>query len=548
MKYLRILISAATLLLASCIENDLPYPVVTLNILGVEGEGFTVSDIDGVQRVVTLALDEKTDIRNVQIDKVTLTDQAVASRELTGTFDMRTPIYVTLTLYQDYAWTIRADQQIDRKFAVSGQVGATEFDIDNRSATAYVPKGTDLSAVTVTDLKLGPADITTYSPTLEELSGSSFESVRFVDATCHGRTERWMLNVEPSSHTVRFTVAEAWSQVIWLEASGIEGQTLGFRYRKQGTEAWIEVPDVKVSGGSFSTGLKADPTTSYEVTAYCNDEETDVKVLTTEGVMQLPNGDMESWTEPKVNGNGSSWLPYLLDGSGNPVDRYWDSGNKGATTLGEKYNLTTPVTDLHPGAKGKYAAQLASRYVAIKFAAGNLFVGQYARTIGTNGIVNFGQPFTLRPTGVRLWVKFTCGRITDIGKVPVGTNLKEGDPDNGSIYIAMGTWTKEKYGRGKDNELFGTDSSPVSIDTRELSSFFNPKGEDVIGYGERILTEDIGEWTQITIPIVYRSKTERPTHLIFVCSASRWGDYFTGSRNSLMTIDDVELLYEPLDE
>ena len=70
MKYLRILFSAAALLLAaSCIENDLPYPTIELSIRSIEGEGFTVTGISLVNRTVTLTLDEKTDIRKVTIDK-----------------------------------------------------------------------------------------------------------------------------------------------------------------------------------------------------------------------------------------------------------------------------------------------------------------------------------------------------------------------------------------------------------------------------------------------------------------------------------------------
>ena len=70
MKYLRILFSAAALLLAaSCIENDIPYPTIELNIRSIEGEGFTVAGISLVNRTVTLTLDEKTDIRKVTIDK-----------------------------------------------------------------------------------------------------------------------------------------------------------------------------------------------------------------------------------------------------------------------------------------------------------------------------------------------------------------------------------------------------------------------------------------------------------------------------------------------
>ena len=163
MKYFRILFSAAALLLAaSCIDNDVPYPVVELRIAGVEGSGFTVSGISIANRTVALTLDEKTDIRKVGIDKVTfdvatsnpmMTDtesfigQIKTSRPLSGEFDLRSPLYVTLSLYQDYEWTIVAEQPIERAFTVAGQIGATVIDAQKRTATAYVPKGTNLSLI-----------------------------------------------------------------------------------------------------------------------------------------------------------------------------------------------------------------------------------------------------------------------------------------------------------------------------------------------------------------------------------------------------------------
>ncbi len=568
MRYLtKLCVALTTLLATSCIDNDIPYPDVLLNIAGVEGTGFSVSGIDVSQRVVTITLDETTDIRNVRIDKVafdveihnttidreTLIDGIEASRELTGTFDLRSPLYVTLSLYQDYEWAIVAEQHIDRRFAVAGQMGATVFDIENRTATAYMPKNADLTDITVNSLRLEPevevegVNTTSYSPSVEELSGD-FTTVRFVDVTCHGRTERWLLYVLHTDKSVQLTQADAWSRVIWLYAEGIEGVQKGFRYRKQGEEAWNEVPNINVEGGSFSARLQVEEQTTYELKAYCGDEETDVETRTTEGIQQLPNSGMEDWSHPK-----SPWLPYFSDESGEAINAYWGTGNNASTTLGEKYNVTTPYGPIYgeddgalrPGTPGKTAAQLQSRYVAVKLAAGNIFVGKLAGVRGgTHGVVNFGRPFTLRPTALKVWVKYNCGTITDIGSVPIGTSLKQGDPDNGSIYIALGTWTKEKYGYAKDNELMGTDESPVSIDTREVSTFFNSKSEDVIAYGERIFTENVPEWTQITIPLDYNATDKVPTHLILVCSASRWGDYFTGSRQSAMWVDDFELVYE----
>ncbi|MEG2772314.1 MAG: hypothetical protein RR960_08240, partial [Alistipes sp.] len=74
MKQILYIVASAALLLSSCIKNDIPYPVVALQVLEVQGEGFTQSGMDPKNRVVTLALDETTDIRKVQINSVKVTD------------------------------------------------------------------------------------------------------------------------------------------------------------------------------------------------------------------------------------------------------------------------------------------------------------------------------------------------------------------------------------------------------------------------------------------------------------------------------------------
>ncbi len=192
---LKLFFALAALGNIGCIANDIPYPVVELAITSISGEGFTTKEINTAQRTVTLTLDESTDIRNVRITQVSYTEGTTPSTDLTSaSHDMRVPIHVTLSLYQEYEWTIVAEQQINRTFTVAGQIGASVIDADNRTATAYVAKDADRSQITVTALRLEPeiyendVNTTTYSPTLEQLSGSSFETVRFVDVTCHGRT------------------------------------------------------------------------------------------------------------------------------------------------------------------------------------------------------------------------------------------------------------------------------------------------------------------------------------------------------------------------
>lgn len=538
-KLFRIFVLPLALMSAGCIENDIPYPVVELQILNLAGEGFSAT-IDPQTRSVNLTLDETTDISKVRITEVTYTEETQPSMDLIGTFDMRMPLTVTLSLYQDYEWTISAVQPIERYFSVEGQIGETVFDMQNLIATAYVGKTTDLNDIHVLSLKLGPRDISTMSPSMSELT--SFESVRFVTVEYHDVSERWSLYVLQTDQTVSLTRVDAWSRVIWLYGTGTSGEQMGFRYRQTGTEAWEEVADVTVSGGTFSARLSVEAETAYEVKAYCGMNESAVQSVTTQGVRQLPNSDFEEWMTLKN-------IIYPFSDSDN---RFWGTGNPGASVASAI--LTESNSDTRPGSEGQSSARLESKFANVfgigKFAAGNIFVGNYIRNAGTNGILTFGRPFTLRPTALRGWMKYTCGQIDRIGTVPAGTTLENGDPDNGSIYIALGTWTAEEYGLCSPIETdpvrrqCGTAESPYCVDTRDVSTFFDPNGKDVVAYGELILDRDYPDWTQFTIDLKYVSTDVVPTHLFVVCSASRWGDYFTGSTKSVMFVDDFELLYD----
>lgn len=538
----RLTLGVLLLSIASCIENNLPYPVVELAIEQIEGEGFTAA-IDRLNRHVELRLDETTDISRVRITNVVLTPEAQPSQELVGTFDLRQPLVVSLSLYQEYRWTITAEQTIERYFTVEGQIGATEFDLENRIARAYVGLSTDLNAIVVKSLKLGPRDITTTDPAPEELT--SFDPVRFVTVRYHDFSERWMLYVIQTEESVRLTQADAWSQVIWLYGSGTSGLEMGFRYRRKGDTAWSEVPDVSVTDGTFTACLRAEPETSYEVKAYCGEEESAVRNLRTEGTRQLPNSGFEQWCTLRD-------IIYPFAAEDADGGRFWGTGNPGASVASA--TLTEGSADTRPGSAGSLSARLESKFANVvgigKFAAGNLFVGNYIRNAGTNGILTFGRPFVLRPTALRGWMKYTCGTIDRIGKVPAGTSLQTGDPDNGSIFIALGTWSPEEYGQCSAQESdpvrrqCGTAESPYCVDTRDEGTFFDPKGKDVVAYGELILTESRSEWNEFVIELDYVRTDVVPTHLLIVCSASRYGDYFTGSTKSVMYLDDFELLYD----
>ncbi len=536
------------LALTACIENDIPYPLVQCYIEAIAANGLSGEPaIDPAARRVVLPLEETTDIQAVEITSCKITENASVSDEIVGVHDMRTPLYTTLAIYQEYPWTIEAQQTIPRAFTVAGQIGSTEWDLANLRAKVYVGFE-EFSQVEITSLKLGPAGITTMSciftddlneTNLGVLSDfATTGGTRQVSAYYHNRRYDWTLEVEYSEIKVTMTAVAPWTHSVWLYADGLSGTELGFRYRPEGAEEWIEVPQEQIlfDGGSFSVQVKGLlPETRYEAVAYSNDDLTETYPFTTEPVLALPNAGFEVWSTP-----AKALCPYL-----SKEQAFWDTGNHGSATLG--VNVTTNVDDPRPGSAGTTSAYLHSQFVGVstigKFAAGNIFVGEYFKTDGTDGILNFGRPFATHPLALRGWIKFRQGRIDQIDSSPAGTTLTTDDMDEGQIYIALGTWTPEEYG--------GTAESPMQIRTKRTKpsdqQLFNKNTEAVVGYGELTLTENIDEWKQFTIPIDWRDKTVPPTHLIIVGSASRWGDYFTGSTQSGMWLDDLELVYDEAD-
>ena len=68
----------------------------------------------------------------------------------------------------------------------------------------------------------------------------------------------------------------------------------------------------------------------------------------------------------------------------------------------------------------------------------------------------------------------------------------------------------------------------------------------MIAYGTLSEEESKGAatYTPFTIKLKYRDLTRKPKYIIVVASASMYGDFFTGSADSQMYIDNFELDYE----
>ena len=323
-----------------------------------------------------------------------------------------------------------------------------------------------------------------------------------------------------------------WATQVTLTGNVLKDtETVGFKYREKGTENWNYVEGKSTSraftkGGKYNavlTGLK--PGTPYEYIAVAGEfESSDINLFTTEDARQLPNSGFEDWS---MDGKTQR-----IFASGDNM--FWDSGNKGSSTL--SINLTTPCEDLKHG--GKYSAKLASEKVSIAFAAGNLFVGEFLGTESlTKGILGWGRPWTSRPKALKGYIKYTPAAISDVGGAPDGVSVSVGDMDQGIIYIGIVDDSNMSYGN--------YNGWPQIVATKNISQYsFKSTDAKVIGYGERVWTSATAgdDLIEFEIPIDYYRNDVKASNIIVVASASRYGDYYTGGP-SVMYLDDLELVY-----
>lgn len=536
------IILSALLAVSACISNDLPYPMLVPHITSVTADGTTDVNISQDKRAVTLTLAETTDPKKVRIREVAIDvedDLVHSDRAMTGVFDMTKPQQFDLDTYpgQSYQWTFTALNPIERYFTVNGQVGSTTIDEVNRRAIAYVGKNVDRSNVQVTSLKLGPAEITTYSKKMEQMK--DFDNGVDIDVTVFGETATWTLFVDATDAVVELKDINPWTREVYLTSTGVAGKKNGFRYRIKGDTDWTTVAesDITASGGTFVAhvnGLR--PATDYEVQAFCDSDYTQTYEFTTDPATPLPNHSFEDVSLVTGQSYYKWYNPYAAD----PDSRYmfWGSGNgegpdgiNGTASLG----ITLTFPDAAEAQDGHYAVRCESKSFAGLLACGNIFLGQFSGLVGTTGgKVNYGRPWKTRPKALRFKMKYNCGIVDLVGSYPPDDPVKVGDPDRCHIIATVGDWDYRIYGGSKDN--------PVLVNTT-AGIYFTKESPGIIGYGEYIRNESTNGWIEMEIPIEYRSLTRKPTHIIVICAASIRGDYLTGSSRTTLWVDDFDLIY-----
>lgn len=514
-----ILTAAVTVIVTGCIKNDIPYPRIQPNFVTFTVEGQEAgAQIDSATRTVKLTLDESADITDLRITEYTLSPGAtVVGDALEGNINLSSPLRVDLHLYADWTWTISATQEIERYFSVEGQVGPSAIDVPGRRVVLSVSKNVPMGQVTIVRAKLGPEGSTT-DPALEPGTQIDCTQPFQVTVTAHGREEYWTIYVERSNVSVETVGADGWTNVGWLYGKAEAGRDNGFEYRLKGDEEWTRVPkaDVVADGGQFHARVDhLSPQSTYQARAYSDDLQGAIVEFTTGSAPELPNGSLDHWWL-----DGKVWNPWAEDG-----EQYWDTGNKGATTLGTSNSMPTDDTSTGTG----WAAKLETRFVGIgaigKLAAGNLFVGRYVRTDGTNGILSFGRPFTDRPTRLRGYVKYTTAPVSS---VTAGLEDLKGRPDTCIIWCSL----------IDQDEPFEIRTNPKN---RQL---FDPAGSYVVAYGKFESGQNIDSYIPFEITLDYRSTSRVPKYILVTASASKYGDYFTGGNGAVLYVDDLRLEYD----
>lgn len=490
---------------------------------------------------------------NIKVEEVPLGDTytitlkqrpVIVCKDVDGqSYDLEQPMYLELNTQADYS--IQVSTSSDLKNLVFRNERFTEWGGSANQLDILTLNEQDTEiwknvGISVSDKKqISNGDVWTVcfakdliaKMTAEE--GSVETTIEAVDAEGKSRVAVW--NVVASNATVKTSETKPYE--VWTSKATLHGEILReilftpkFRYRVKGEQEWTTV-DADLSENSFSkeiTGLT--PGMTYEYQAMDGEQASSVTCeFMTETKFQPENAGFEYTS-------GSS--PILI--YGDKQSMWWDTGNHGSATM--KKNVTTPDTSVKHS--GNQSILLSSQFVGVlgigKFAAGNLFAGKYLKTDGTDGVLGWGRPCTSRPKALKLWVRYEPGTV-DNG----GSHITNGVTDQGIIYVAVGDWA----GQAAEGETW-----PFVVKTKDQTLFTTEKGtysgDGTIAYGEEIFTEAYKEGTnlkELTIELDYNNyggDQRKPTSIIIVASASRYGDYFEGSGASKMWLDDMELIYE----
>ncbi len=521
---------AALVTVVSCrFKNDLDPPVIPAAILDIQVEGQTGLKIDASAREAVIYLEESANIGALRLISVTYSEETTPAEPLPGTLDLRSPITVTLRTYQDYDWTISAIQEIERYIVCDNQMEEARFNPEERMAYVYVADSQPLSSVMFRSMKLEPEGSEIVSTTGWDSDSdkvySKTQDVKFpMTLSCVlERTFDVIYKGEKRVWTVKAIQVEVNTMIVSVDAYSYSAKLRGiFRgenpvieYRRADEGEWTVADNATVAGVGISVTLEGlEPGTDYVARVRCDGTTSPERTFSTERTVQLYNMSFDDW-----HLDGKVWYPYL---SGAGEDQLvWDSANKATASF--TGSSTTPDEDFVAVAgPGKKAVRLESSYAVVKFAAGNLFTGQFVKLEGLGADLAWGVPFDVRPASLKGYFSYKPAAITDADndhKDLIGKN------DTGHVIVILTDWEEQFHVKSAEKVFVDFDNDP-----------------GIIAYGKFASDQDTNGYIEFELPLEYRSN-RKPTMVVIVASSSALGDYFTGGRGSVLYLDEFEFTY-----
>ena len=329
--------------------------------------------------------------------------------------------------------------------------------------------------------------------------------------------------------------AEVASCTPWAEFAYVEAryfitpapEGLTFQYRNVLDTEWITLPASQIEINQSTMRYKAridglEAGHEYLIkAASANDiavgKESKELSFKTEAAPVISNLSFEHWYQ-----DNNVWYPN--ESSSNFV---WDTANKG--TSGMAVPTEPETSHLAPNTESKTAAKLMSKSVTIVgLAAGNIYTGNFVKaniSLSDPGAeLDWGTSFTGRPIALRGYYDYRPGKV-DVANSPHAD--MDGKSDIGQVQMILTGWTQKFRIITNQNKFVEVDSD-----------------DDIIAYGTMDLNAT-SDYVKFTIPLVYRDITRIPTYVVVVGSASKYGDYYTGSTSSVLYLDEFEFVYDP---
>lgn len=537
MKKIAYSIAAFVLFMTSCIDNDIPYPYILGEIkeIAIEGQ-IGETKIDLAKRTVDLTVDERVELEEIKITKLIANQEALIKPDEKACVDagkfpdfsytslndlpanantamnFTEPVSMLLQTYQDYYWTIKVKQVIERSISVENQVGPPVIDEKNRIVLIYVSSKQPLKSIKINEMNLegnnsrlvpDPFMVTNFT------RPQRFEAYRN-----DKRIGQWTVDVVHTESSSSTGNAEVWARKAIVSGGMKSGAKPGVEFKKNSESNWKKVEDsaiALITSTTFKATIKGlEDGTAYQWRVIVDGVTGETSSFTTEKIQQVPNLNFDTWTL-----DGKNWFANAVANDYDDPSAYWATGNEGVTlSLAGGHDPVTMPVEGSDAYKGK-AARLRSitGVNLVGAAAGNLLIGKYKTNLtNPSKSVEFGRPFTgARPSQLVGYFKYTPENITNKGSIP--GNLTK---DQAHIYIKL--W----------------DSAG-----------------NLFGYGEFVCKDKVSAYTKFTVDIDYKDLSARPSLMSIVATSSQYGGEFEGAKvagqvghGSTLWVDEFELIYD----